>query len=142
MGFLLIFLVSAVLGVGFLLFSVGVTVLIETPVIVRRGVTGNKKYIRAVNTLTNVIFNMVLTGILVIGGFPLTPATVTVIAVAWYALAELIAIPVFEAYAYKKISSLEWKKILISTYIANFLSCAVGILLDGLIFVIFFWGRL
>ncbi len=142
MSFLLIFLLPAVLGVVFLLLSVGVTVLIETPVIVRRGVTGNKKYIRAVNTLTNVIFNMVLTGILVIGGFPLTPAAVTVIAVAWYALAELIAIPVFEAYAYKKISSLEWKKILISTYIANFLSCAVGILLDGLIFVIFFWGRL
>ncbi len=117
-----IILIPVLIGIGFLLLSVKLTVWIETPIIVKAGVTGNKEYIRGINMLTNAVFNSVL----VIMGF----LAENYILIAWYVFAELLLIPVYEAYAYKKISPLSFSQVLKTSYIANILSCFVGLLIS------------
>ena len=110
--------------------TVGLTLLIETRVIVRSGITDQKPYIRGVNIVTNVLMNVILTLILFLRTLVLNEDIINIIAVVWFALAELILIPVAEALAYRKISGAGTKKIFLFTYLANLASCAAGIVLD------------
>ena len=59
-GLLPAFLLTA----AFYAVTVGLTILIETPVIVRSGVTDNKRYIAGVNIVTNALLQMSLAGVL------------------------------------------------------------------------------
>lgn len=119
--------------------TAGLTVLIETPVIVRSGVTDNKRYVAAVNIVTNVLLQLSLAGALallrtVLGGAagPAHP-----LFLLWFALAELVLIPVTEALAYRKISRAGTKRIFAFTYLANLASCAAGLVLEALIRTVF-----
>ena len=47
--------------------AVGLTILIETPIIVRGRVTDSRAYIRGVNAVTNALLNTVLFGIQYLG---------------------------------------------------------------------------
>lgn len=137
--------IPAAAGLGLLFLSVKLTVLIETPIIVRFGVTKNRRYIEGVNTLTNVLFNMILAGLCCLGiflrGGETTPAFRYMLAV-WYVLAELILIPVSEAFIYKKISSLGMPRILLCSYTANLVSCLAGVALAAVLLSLSgFWPR-
>ncbi len=130
-GLLPAFLLTA----AFYAVTVGLTILIETPVIVRGGVTDNKRYVAAVNIVTNVLLQLSLAGVLallrtVLGGAagPAHP-----LFLLWFAVAELILIPVSEALAYGKISRAGKKRIFAFSYLANLLSCAAGLVLDVLV---------
>ena len=113
--------------------TVGLTLLIETPIIVRSGITDQKPYIRGVNIVTNVLMNMVLTLILFLRTLVLNEDIINIIGLVWFVLAELVLIPVSEALAYRKISGAGTKRIFLFTYLANLASCAAGILLDFVI---------
>ena len=117
--------------------TVGLTLLIETPVIVRSGITDRKPYIRGVNVVTNVLMNVVLTLILFLRTLVLNEEIINFIGIVWFVLAELVLIPVSEALAYRKISDAGTKRIFLFTYLANLASCAAGILLDALIRFLF-----
>ena len=117
--------------------TIGLTLLIETPVIVRSGITDQKPYIRGVNIVTNVLMNMVLTIILFLRTLVLNEEIINFIGIVWFVLAELVLIPVAEAHAYRKISDAGTKRIFLFTYLANLASCAAGILLDALIRFLF-----
>ncbi len=113
--------------------TVGLTLLIETPVIVRSGITDRKPYVRGVNIVTNVLMNVILTLILFLRTLVLNEEIINFIGIVWFVLAELVLIPVAEAHAYRKISDAGTKRIFLFTYLANLASCAAGILLDALI---------
>ena len=130
-GLLPAFLLTA----AFYAVTVGLTILIETPVIVRSGVTDNKRYIAGVNIVTNALLQMSLAGVLelvraVSGG---AAGEAHPLVLLWFTLAELILIPVSEALAYGKISRAGKKRIFAVTYLANLLSCAAGLVLDVLV---------
>ena len=90
------YLILGCIGAGILFIAVKFTILIETPIIIHGGITENKKYISAINSITNVIFNVVLVFI----SFVEWPLGMIV----WYAVAEFLLIPVSEILAYKAIS--------------------------------------
>ena len=120
------------LAAAFYAVTVGLTILIETPVIVRGGVTDNKRYIAGVNAVTNVLLQMSLAGVRQFGRTVPAGAADTAL-LLWFAFAELILIPVSEALAYRKISRAGTKRIFAVTYLANLLSCAAGLVLDVLV---------
>ena len=130
-GLLPAFLLTA----AFYAVTVGLTILIETPVIVRSGVTDNKRYIAGVNIVTNALLQMSLAGVLelvraVSGG---AAGEAHPLVLLGFTLAELILIPVSEALAYGKISRAGKKQIFAFSYLANLLSCAAGLVLDVLV---------
>ena len=131
-GLLSAFLLTA----AFYAVTVGLTILIETPVIVRGGVTDNKRYIAGVNAVTNVLLQMSLAGVRQFGRTVPGGAADTAF-LLWFAVAELILIPVSEALAYGKISRAGKKRIFAFSYLANLLSCAAGLVLDVLVRKIF-----
>ena len=110
--------------------TVGLTVLIEMPIIVRSRVTDSKAYICGVNIVTNVVLHLVMAGILLLSASA-DKALIGTLRTAWFILAELILIPVAEALAYRKISSAGTKRIFCFTYLANFASCAAGLVLEA-----------
>ena len=112
------YLILGCIGAGILFIAVKFTILIETPIIIQGGITENKKYISAINSITNVIFNVVLVFI----SFVEWPLGMIV----WYAVAEFLLIPVSEILAYKAISKADIKKIIKTTYSANMLSFVAG----------------
>ncbi|MBR6704194.1 MAG: hypothetical protein IKI82_02070 [Lachnospiraceae bacterium] len=112
------------------------TVAIETPIIIRGGITDNKPYIRSLNIVTNVLLNLVLAGILFWLRQVSDQGRIIKLAFVWFVLAELILIPVSEALLYRKISAAGTKKIFLFTYLANAVSCAAGLLLSLLIRVL------
>ncbi|MBO4909618.1 MAG: hypothetical protein J5476_10125 [Lachnospiraceae bacterium] len=112
------YLILGCIGAGILFIAVKFTILIETPIIIHGGITENKKYISAINSITNVIFNVVLVFI----SFVEWPLGMIV----WYAVAEFLLIPVSEILAYKAISKADIKKIIKTTYSANMLSFVAG----------------
>ena len=120
---------SALIGALIFAALIALTVWIETPIIVRGGVTENRRYIRAVNIVTNIVLNMVLAGLLLLWSRVSDEDLIMTIGRVWFFLAELILIPLSESFAYGKISSAGAKRILLFTYLANFASCAAGILL-------------
>ena len=120
----IIMLLMGCIGAAILFIAVKVTIWIETPVIVKSGITANKKYIAAINSITNTVFNSVL---LVFLFFSLFRGTT--LPIVWSVLGELILIPLVEILAYKKVSKVPLKRIIIFTYIANFLSFAAGLII-------------
>lgn len=109
-------------GVLCLLSTAVPTILIELPIIYFGKVTKNIKFIIVLNVFTNSLFNAVLAILFLINNFncfwPM---------IVWYALAELILIPISEANLYKKISDTFFKRILLFSYLANMASCLAGI---------------
>ena len=116
--------------------TVGLTVLIETPVIVRGKVTDNKAYIRAVNVVTNVALNLVLFGLQSLGNGTLGTRAVKTLSIVWFVLGEAVLVPVSEALAYRKISEAGTGRIFGVTYLANLASCAAGLVLGAVIWYI------
>ncbi len=124
------------LAAGFFALTVGLTVLIETPIIVRGKVTDNKAYIRGVNIVTNVLFNMVLLGLGLLGPAVGTYAA-EIAGAIWFILGEAVLVPVSEAMAYRRISGAGTKRIFGFTHLANLISCAAGLALGVLVRNIF-----
>ena len=116
--------------------TVGLTVLIETPVIVRGKVTDNKAYIRAVNVVTNVALNLVLFGIQSLGNGALGTRAAGTLSIVWFILGEAVLVPVSEVLAYRKISEAGTGRIFGVTYLANLASCAAGLVLGAVIWYI------
>lgn len=133
------YLSAFLLAAAYYAVTVGLTILIETPVIVRGGVTDNKRYIAGVNAVTNVLLQLSLAVVLqlerAVSGRAAFAAHPLVL--LWFTLAELILIPVSEALAYGKISRAGKKRIFAFSYLANLLSCAAGLVLEALIRTVF-----
>lgn len=133
------YLAAFLLAAAYYAATAGLTVLIETPVIVRSGVTDNKRYVAGINVVTNVLLQLSLAGVLqleraVSGG---AAGAEHPLFWLWFALAELVLIPVTEALAYRKISRAGTKRIFAFTYLANLASCAAGLVLEALIWTVF-----
>ncbi len=126
---ILLLLLGGCIGAAMLFIAVKFTILIETPVIVRGGVTDNKKYIAAVNSITNVIFNLVLVFI----SFYKWPVSTLL----WYGIAEFLLIPISEILAFKAISKASVKQIIKTTYCANLLSFVAGSLFVFILIALF-----
>ena len=101
--------------------------------------TDNKRYVAGVNIVTNVLLQLSLAGVLQLeravsgrAAFAADP-----LFWLWFALAELVLIPVTEALAYRKISRAGTKRIFAFTYLANLASCAAGLVLEALIRTVF-----
>ena len=129
-------ILSFLAAAAFFIVPIVLTVAIETPIIVRGGVTDSKTYIRNVNIVTNVLLNLVLAGLLLWLRQVSDQDRVIKIAFVWFILAELILIPVSEAQLYRKISAAGTKRIFLFTYLANAVSCAAGLVLSWLIRVL------
>lgn len=129
-------ILSFLAAAAFFIVPIVLTVAIETPIIVRGGVTDSKMYIRNVNIVTNVLLNLVLAGLLLWLRQVSDQDRVIKIAFVWFILAELILIPVSEAQLYRKISAAGTKRIFLFTYLANAVSCAAGLVLSWLIRVL------
>ena len=129
-------ILSFLAAAAFFIVPIVLTVAIETPIIVRGGVTDSKTYIRNVNIVTNVLLNLVLAGLLLWLRQVSDQDRVIKIAFVWFILAELILIPVSEAQLYRKISAVGTKRIFLFTYLANAVSCAAGLVLSWLIRVL------
>ena len=129
-------ILSFLAAAAFFIVPIVLTVAIETPIIVRGGVTDSKTYIRNVNIVTNVLLNLVLAGLLLWLWQVSDQDRVIKIAFVWFILAELILIPVSEAQLYRKISAAGTKRIFLFTYLANAVSCAAGLVLSWLIRVL------
>ena len=129
-------IMSFLAAAAFFAVLIVLTVAIETPIIIRGGITDNKPYIRSLNIVTNVLLNLVLAGILFWLRQVSDQGRIIKLAFVWFVLAELILIPVSEAQLYRKISAAGTKRIFLFTYLANAVSCAAGLLLSLLIRVL------
>lgn len=118
--------------IAFFAATVGLTILIETPIIVRGRVTDNRAYIRGVNIVTNVLLNAVRLGLALLAPAIGAYAADTAGAV-WLIVGEAFLVPVSEALAYRKISVAGTKRIFAFTYLANLASCAAGLVLEAII---------
>lgn len=83
-------LLMGCIGAAILFIAVLVTIWIETPTIIKGGITRNKKYIAAVNSITNTVFNV---GLVIITIMRFNLYGHTAILVGWYILGELLLIP-------------------------------------------------
>ncbi len=117
--------------------TVGLTVLIETPVIVCGKVTDNKAYIRGVNVVTNVALNLVLFGLQSLGNGAAGTRSAGTLSIVCFILGEAVLVPVSEALAYRRISDAGTKRIFGVTYLANLASCAAGLVFGAVIWYIF-----
>ena len=97
------------------------TLIFEYP-FVYYGITKKKSFFVVLNVMTNMSFNMILFGItyLVLGLHKNWPVVV------WYVIGEGVLIPFGEAFAYKQITEMRFKRILLFSYLANIVSCLVG----------------
>ena len=129
-------LLMGCIGAAALFIAVKITIWIETPIIVRSGITENKKFIAAINSITNTAFNLGLLFIAIKGFWYNWHAAFFI---GWHILWEFILIPVTEIFAYKAISSASDKQIVIFTYVANlasfFIGIVVGFILYGLLYL-------
>lgn len=108
------------------------TLMVEFPIIYCTGITRNKKYIVAVNALTNVCLNV---GIIIVLLFDMSAKQLKLerdICI-WTLFAELTLIPVAEAVLYFMISKASSIKVLLVTYAANFASFIFGLFVTGLL---------
>ena len=110
------------------------TLLIETPIIVRGRVTDNRTYIRGVNTVTNVLLNLTLLMLQFLKDYAADEAVAERISLIWFVLAELILIPVSEGVLYLKLSMAGKKGVFLLTYLANLTSCGAGLILSMIIY--------
>ena len=115
----------------FFAISIGLTVLIELPIIRLFHVTKRNLFIIAVNALTNVIFNMGLVFLIwrlaVYEG-----AEFIVMIIGYVLLAEFYVIPFSECELYCRISEKQRKSILKACYVANVSSFVLGCVFDFL----------
>ena len=109
------------------------TLLIETPIIVRGRVTDNRTYIRGVNTVTNVLLNLTLLMLQFLKDYAADEAAIEIISLIWFILAELLLIPVSEGLLYLKLSLAGKKRVFLVTYLANLTSCGAGLILSVII---------
>lgn len=56
---LLMSVLPIVISIGILKLNVWLTIKIEKPIIIQGDITDNEKYIKAVNTVTNVVYNII-----------------------------------------------------------------------------------
>lgn len=129
-------IMSFLAAAAFFAVPIVLTVAIETPIIIRGGITDNKPYIRSLNIVTNVLLNLVLAGILFWLRQVSDQDRIIKLAFAWFVLAELILIPVSEALLYRKISAAGVRRVFLFAYLANAVSCAAGLLLSLLMRVL------
>lgn len=129
----LIFLKLILLPILMLAATIGLTLAVEFPIIYYSGITRNKKYIVAVNALTNVCLNVGLVFSFLISTAN-TGGWTEYASVVWTLLAEVLLIPVVEARLYMKVSAQPKKKIWIITYVANIASYLIGALIFALVF--------
>ena len=113
--------------------TVGLTILIETPIIVRGKVTDNKVYIRGVNVVTNVALNLILFVLQYLRTGIAGSRETDMLSLAWFILGEAVLVPVSETLAFRKISDAGTKRIFGITYLANLASCAAGLVLGAVI---------
>ena len=131
------FILPLVFIVLFFAMTVGLTVLIETPVIVRGKVTDNKACICGVNVVTNVALNLILFGLQSLGTGAAGTRSAGTLSLVWFILGEAVLVPVSEALFYRRISDAGTKRIFGVTYLANLASCAAGLVLGAVIWYIF-----
>ncbi|MBR6307042.1 MAG: hypothetical protein IKR39_00365 [Lachnospiraceae bacterium] len=127
MYLLYIFVVPFVLLAGTIL----LTLAVEYPIIYNTGITRNKKYIVAVNALTNVCLNVGVVTVFTVNMLG-NGRDITNGINIWTLFAELVLIPVTEAILYFKISKESSTKVLLVTYAANFASFLIGLFIVGL----------
>lgn len=108
--------------------TIGLTLVIEYPIIYGMGITKNGRYIVAVNALTNVVLN---SGTLLIYAISFVRSNEPGIFI-WILLMEFAVIPISEALLYIKVSEASKKKVVLVTYIANILSFLIGLVIVGL----------
>ena len=124
---------SIIAVVCFYLLTVGLTIAIEAPVLIRGKVTKNRRLISGVNIVTNVLLNLSLTLLYLLEYSGAGKASADTLAALWFLLAELLLIPLSEAFVYRKASAAGTKRIIVFTYLANLASCAAGIVLTILL---------
>ena len=116
---------------GTLLWAVLLTMAVELPIISLGKLTKNIKLIIALNVATNVTFNCICQVIYHLGQSQVSLGTLArTMVIGWIALSELFWIPLTEAWVYGRVSKASKKKIYIVTYLANFASFFVGLLLQ------------
>ena len=108
------------------------TVLVEMPVILGSKITDNWRFVKSLNICTNVSFNMCTVLILYLCEFAIyTDYKIPVY--LWTAIAEIILIPLWEIRSYRKVSGKKILYIVLFTYLANFLSFGLGLIVFGFI---------
>ena len=108
------------------------TVLIEKPVIIKSGITDNKRFVKSLNFCTNVSFNLCTVLIFYLCQYVFyTDYRMPVY--IWTAVAEILLIPLWEIQLYRKVSDKSLLHIAIFTYLANFLSFSLGFVVFGII---------
>ncbi|MBO4678323.1 MAG: hypothetical protein J5626_01490 [Lachnospiraceae bacterium] len=107
------------------------TLAVEYPIVYKAGITRNKRYIVAVNALTNMCLNMGVVIVFILSVKVSESAALYRVNV-WTLFAEAILIPVAETALYLKVSRASAVKVLLITYAANFLSFLVGLFVVGL----------
>ena len=128
MGFLYLFIFLPVLLIAG---TILLTLLVEFPIVYCTGVTKDKRYIVAVNALTNVCLNAVILFIALITMSSSQRVTEFRIGI-WTLFAEALLIPVAEIVMYLGVSKKSVAKVVLITYLANFASFFVGLIVVGL----------
>ena len=123
---------SLLTAVLFFAVMITLTLVIETPIIVRSGITDNRAYIRGVNIVTNAALHLILAGIVYLETVR-QAGIFSTLRIVWFIFAEALLIPLAEALAYRKISGAGTKRIFAFTYLANLASCAAGLILETVI---------
>ena len=126
-----IFLLILVLPVLLIAGTILLTLLVEFPIVYYSGITREKRYIVAVNALTNVCLNV---GVMIVYLVSLAAPSGTAdfrIGI-WTVVAEAVLIPVSETVLYLKVSKEPAVKVLLITYLANLTSFFVGLIVVGL----------
>ena len=113
--------------IALLAFAVVLTVAVELPIIRIGKVTKHNGIIIAINVVTNLTFNVIYL-LLYHVSFLYRDSFISRegVTLGWYVFAELLLIPLSEAFVYGKISKASGKRILVVTYLANFASCLAG----------------
>ncbi|MBO4616676.1 MAG: hypothetical protein J5717_04950 [Lachnospiraceae bacterium] len=129
----LVFFKLILLPILMLAATIGLTLAVEFPIIYYSGITRNKKYIVAVNALTNVCLNVGLV-FFFLASTANAGGWTEYASVVWTLFAEVLLIPVVEARLYMKVSTQPKKRIWILTYVANIASYLIGALIFALVF--------
>ena len=120
-----------ILPLGLIFGTILLTVLFEFPIIYGTRITRNKRYIVAVNALTNVCLNAGIVAVFLININGSNMVIEKRIEIFTF-FAEAILIPVAETFFYLKVSKESAIKVLLVTYLANFVSFLAGLFVVGL----------
>ena len=109
------------------------TLLVEFPIIYYTHITRSKRYIVAVNALTNVCLNMGVVLFYVLYVLKNSDFVARHKVSIWTFFAEIVLIPFTETLLYLKLSKESAGKVFLITYLANFFSFLVGLIVVGLL---------